>query len=298
MNKKWLNYHHLYYFMVIAEMNNISKAAEKLLLGQPTLSAQLRQLEDNLGVELFERRHKKLILTEHGNLALEYARNIFRTGEEMYEALHDRLKPSKISLQCGALDSIPKQVMLQLTEAAQAIAPCSISLVEGKFEELMREISAHKIDIAITNFLPKLESTKGLFHRVISKKPISVYGGAKFKKLRKNFPESLKDQPFVLPTFDSQMRYDLEHWLNLKELKIDIIAETQDTALKKLMAVNNMAMIPAAVHTVQRQLNAGELFLIGELDNLTEELFLISSKRKISNPIAAELMSSFMLKRV
>lgn len=295
MNKQWINYHHLYYFMTIAEFNSISKAAEKLLLGQPTLSAQLKQFEEHLGVQLFERQHKKLILTEHGALALEYARNIFKLGGEMYEALHDRLKPSKINIQLGALDSIPKQVMLQLTQAALKISPCSISLVEGKFDELMRDLASHKVDLAITNFLPKLESTRGMYHKVLSKRVIGIYGSPSFKRLRKNFPQSLNDQPLVLPTYDSQMRYDLEHWLKLNSLTIDIVAETQDTALKKLMAVNSMAMIPAASHTVQRQILEGELILIGELKNVTEELYLISSQRKIANPVAAELMRTFIL---
>lgn len=295
MSKQWLNYHHLYYFMTIAELNSISKAAEKLLLGQPTLSAQLKQFEDSLGVQLFERQHKKLILTEHGKLALEYARNIFKMGGEMYEALHDRLKPSKINIQLGALDSIPKQVMLQLTQAALKIAPCSISLVEGKFEELMRDLSSHKVDLAISNFLPKLEATKGMYHKVISKRPLGIYGSPEFKSLRKKFPQSLNDQPIVLPTYDSQMRYDLEHWLRLNEISVDVIAETQDTALKKLMATNSMAMIPAASHTVQRQVLSGELILIGELSNVTEELYLLSAQRKIANPVAAELMKTFTL---
>lgn len=295
MSKQWVNYHHLYYFMTIAELNSISKAAEKLLLGQPTLSAQLKQFEDSLGVQLFERQHKKLILTEHGKLALEYARNIFKMGGEMYEALHDRLKPSKINIQLGALDSIPKQVMLQLTQAAFKIAPCSISLVEGKFEELMRDLSSHKVDLAISNFLPKLEATKGMYHKVISKGPIGIYGSSEFKSLRKKFPQSLNNQPIVLPTYDSQMRYDLEHWLRINEISMDVIAETQDTALKKLMAVNAMAMIPAASHTVQRQIHSGELILIGEMSNVTEELYLIAAHRKIGNPVAAELMRSFTL---
>ena len=59
----WINYHHLYYFKAIAEKGSVSKAASKLRLGQPTLSAQLRQFEEALGVQLFERQHKKLILT-------------------------------------------------------------------------------------------------------------------------------------------------------------------------------------------------------------------------------------------
>lgn len=291
--KPWINYHHLYYFMTIAELNSISKAAEKLLLGQPTLSAQLKQFEENLGVQLFDRKHKKLILTEHGKLALEYSRNIFKMGGEMYEALHDRLKPSKINLQLGALDSVPKQVMLQLTQAALKIAPCTISLVEGKFDELLRDITSHKIDLIITDFLPLLEATKDLHHKVLSKQPLSIYGSPRFKALRKNFPLSLTERPFVLPTYDSQMRYDLEHWFKFNEIQVDTIAETQDTSLKKLIAINHMAMIPAAPHTVKNQVKAGELIEIGKLDTVFEELFLISINRKITNPIAAALMKTF-----
>ncbi|MFY7929999.1 MAG: LysR family transcriptional regulator, partial [Oligoflexus sp.] len=86
----WINYHHLFYFMTIAETGSVSKAAQKLRLGQPTLSAQLKQFEENLGVQLFERQHKKLILSEQGRVALDYARSIFKMGNEMYEVLHDR----------------------------------------------------------------------------------------------------------------------------------------------------------------------------------------------------------------
>jgi LysR family transcriptional regulator, transcriptional activator of nhaA len=295
MKTPWINYHHLFYFMTIAESGSISKAAEALLLGQPTLSAQLKQFEETLGVQLFERQHRKLILTEHGQLALDYARNIFKMGGEMYEALHDRLRPTKISLQLGALDCIPKQVMLELTQSALNISPCSIALKEGRFEELMMELLAHRIDLVISNFLPQLEATKGLFHRRISREPLAIYGSPGFKSLRKKFPQSLNGQPVVLPTYDSQMRYDLEHWFKLNQINVDVVAETQDIALKKLMATNGMAIIPAAAHSVQAQLKAGELILIGELQNLREEIYLISSQRKIDNPIAAELMRSFEL---
>lgn len=293
--KPWINYHHLYYFMTIAESGSISRAAEKLLLGQPTLSAQLKQFEDQIGVKLFSREHKRLVLTEHGTLALDYARNIFKMGGEMYEALHDRLRPNKISLQLGALDSVPKQIMLELTQAALTSSPCTISLVEGKFDELLRDLISNKIDIAISNFLPSNEGTRGLHHRVISKTSLSIFGSKKFRKLRNDFPHSLQGQPFVLPTYDSQVRYNLEHWMRSNELNVEVIAETQDTALQQLIAVNDMALIPAAPHTVKPYLDSGELFEIGKLGTVFEELYLISAQRKISNPVASHLMKTFSL---
>ena len=102
-----------------------------------------------------------------------------------------------INIELGALDSTPKQVMLQLTQAALKIAPCSISLLEGKFKELMRDLSAHKVDSAITNFLPKIEATKSLYHKVISMRNLGIYVAPRFKKLRKDFPKSLDGQSLV-----------------------------------------------------------------------------------------------------
>jgi len=72
-----MNYHHLYYFYVIARAGTISKACETLFLAQSTLSAQLKLLETSLGRKLFERRKQRLFLTDEGRLVLDYAESIF-----------------------------------------------------------------------------------------------------------------------------------------------------------------------------------------------------------------------------
>ncbi len=289
----WINYHHLYYFKVIAEEDSVSKAAQRLRLGQPTLSAQLKQFEEALGVALFERHHKKLVLTEQGKIALGYARSIFTMGAEMYEVLHDRFVPQKISIHIGALDSIAKQVILQMVETAFKVAPCQVSLSEGRADELIRELTAHRIDLLISNFLPTATNAKGLSHRVVSKKVVSVYAAPTFKKLKNSFPRGLVGQPFILPTYDSRLRYDIDHWFKLNEVAPNIVAESQDIAMNKLMAISGLGLIPAAPHAVSRQLQSGELIEVGQLKGIHEELFLISAHRKIENPIAAKLMSQF-----
>jgi LysR family transcriptional activator of nhaA len=212
----WINYHHLFYFKAVAEEGSVSKAAEKLRIGQPTLSAQLKLFEDTLGIQLFERQHKKLILTEQGRVALDYARNIFKMGSEMYEVLHDRLKPMKTTLHIGALDSIPKQIIVELVKQAVQVGPCQITLSEGKPDELLRELSAHRVDVLVSNFLPAGVDAKGLSPRAFSKKNVAFYGGPVFRSLRKDFPQSITGQPVILPTFDSKLRQDLEHWARRK----------------------------------------------------------------------------------
>jgi LysR family transcriptional activator of nhaA len=289
----WINYHHLFYFKTIAEEGTVSKAAEKLSIGQPTLSAQLKQFEDTIGVQLFERQHKKLILTEHGKVALDYSKNIFKMGSEMYEVLHDRLKPLKPSLHVGSLDSVPKQIVLQLVKQAYKISPCQVTMSEGNSDQLIRELSAHRMDLVVSNFLPSGTDAKGLFSKAITKKNIAFFGSNKFKLLRKNFPKSLSSQPMILPTYDSKLRYDLDHWSKVHEIEFNVIAEGQDVATKKLMAIDGLGILPTATHTVTRQVLSGELMEIGQLQGVHEELFLIAAQRKIANPIAAKLMATF-----
>ena len=291
----WINYHHLFYFKIIAEEQSVSKAALKLRLGQPTLSAQLKQFESALGVPLFERQHKQLFLTEQGKIAFNYARNIFRMGSEMYEVLHDKIKPTRLSLCIASLDSISKHTVVDLTQAALKVSPCQITLLEGKSDELMRELSAHKADILVTNFIPTAGDARGLKHRSIAKNKVSFYGAPRFKSLKKNFPESLSTEPVLLPTYDSKMRYDIEHWSQLTSIPLDILTESQDIAVKKLMAVNGMGLLPAAAHTVAKEIGSGELVEIGKLQGVQEELFLVTAQRKIENPIAKELFKNFSL---
>lgn len=289
----WINYHHLFYFKTIAEEGTVSKAATKLRLGQPTLSAQLKQFEDAIGVQLFERHHKKLVLTEQGRVALEYAKSIFKMGSEMMEAVHDRLKPAKPFLTIGALDNVPKTAVLQLVKAALKISPCHITLIEGHPDELVRELTAHRIDLLLTNFLPSATETKGLFHRVITKKNVAIYGTPKFRDLRKGFPKSISGRPFILPTYDSKLRYDLDHWAKVNEIEFDIVVESQDIAVKKLLASSGIGLLPTATHTVTKLILNGDLVEIGQLQGVEEQLLLVSAERKISNTLAATLMKKY-----
>jgi len=65
---EWLNYHHLLYFWVVAREGSIARACKELNLAQPTISGQLRSLEESLGEKLFERVGRRLALTETGQL--------------------------------------------------------------------------------------------------------------------------------------------------------------------------------------------------------------------------------------
>lgn len=291
----WINYHHLNYFRVIALEGSISKAAIKLKLGQPTLSAQLKQFEETIGIQLFERKHKKLILTESGILALEYANEIFKMGGELLEVLHDRFVPSRPHVQFGALDSVPKHVVLAVAQAALKAGRCTVSLLEGNGDDLIKELLIHKIDLVIANHIPNLKEDVKIYSRSIAKAPIYIYGSKKYQHCKKNFPKSLQDAPFILPTGHSKLRRDLENFFKSQLIAFDIVAETQDTALQKLMGIEGMGLIPLTQNAARNHIEKNMLFEIGKIPDVYEEIFLLSSSRKIENPISSLIMKNFKL---
>ena len=87
---EWLNFHHLRYFWTVARKGGVRKAAEELHVSQPSISAQLRLLEDSLGEKLFKRSGRNLVLTEMGHLVLTYADEIFSAGRELMSAVKQR----------------------------------------------------------------------------------------------------------------------------------------------------------------------------------------------------------------
>lgn len=291
----WINYHHLNYFRVIAMEGSISKAAIKLNIGQPTLSAQLKQFEETIGIALFEHKHRQLVLTEHGMLALEYANEIFKMGDELLDVLHDRKIPTRPHVQFGALDSVPKAIVLAVAKAAQNAGRCTVTFLEGNGEELMREMAMHKLDLVISNYVPRIKDDLKIYSRSIAKHPVAIYGSKKFIHLKKDFPNSLQDAPFILPTSHSKLRHDIENFFLANRITLDVAVETQDSALQKLMGESDMGLIPLSEFTAQSYLKSKTLFQIGEIPGVYEETFLLSLSRKIENPISSQIMKFFKL---
>ena len=289
--KPWINYHHLYYFKVIATEGSISKASEKLLLGQPALSAQLRQLESNLGVLLFDRFPKKLVLTEIGKMALAYANDIFKMGSEMFEALHDRLVPKRVHLQIGALDGIPKSLLLKMVQKAMSFGNVTVSVLEGKGDELMRKLLAHRIDLFLSNYKPSTHDKKNFVSaRLLARSPVSIYGSKKFIRLKKKFPHSLNQAPVIFPTWDSRLRHEVEDYYKLHALTPDIVCETQDTSLQKMLGETGIGLVPLSETGASSRTKEGRLISLGRLSGLYEEYYLLTAMRKIENPVASRLM--------
>jgi LysR family transcriptional activator of nhaA len=294
MEQQWLNYHHLYYFTVIAQEGAIAKAAKRLRLGQPTLSTQLKQFEDHLGFPLFERKKKRLHLTQAGVIALDYAKEIFKLGSEMMDTLNDGRRSDRVQIQIGCMDSIPKDYVLQLIQAAHSFRDCQISCIEGSSEHLVEELKAHRLDLLLTNHALSHTKLEGIFSKRVGQAPVALYGDKRFQKLSKNFPESLRGQPFILSNHNISLRRSIELYFRQAGVAIDVVAEVQDTSLQKLMSSHGLGIVPLAEKTVEGS-GAKELHAIGALPDVYEEVWMIVADRRLQNPVAEYLLKEFQL---
>ena len=84
---EWLNYHHLLYFWLVVREGGVTRAAEKLHLSHPTVSTQIKQLERALGEKLLEKKGRRLVPTEVGQIAYRYADEIFGLGHELLDTV-------------------------------------------------------------------------------------------------------------------------------------------------------------------------------------------------------------------
>lgn len=293
MSNVWLNYHHLFYFRTIAQEGGVAKAARKLRLGQPTLSAQLKILEDTLGHRLFDREGRNLALTEAGRVALDYANEIFRLGGELMEVINDRPKLGRIEAHVGVIDTIPKHVSLEIVEAARAAEDVAVIVHEGKGSDMLRDLKEHRLDLLVLNYPPPVSEATGVKAKKIAKLPILICGSKKYAHLKKQFPQSLQGQPFVMPTPDSQLRHSIEHWLALHDLRVDVVSEAQDTSLQKLLASKGLGLVAVSASAIDESLESRDLVALGELTSVHEEYWLVAGDRKIQNPVAVKLMKSF-----
>lgn len=292
------NYHHLYYFYVIAKSGSISKACEELFLAQPTLSMQLKQFEKSTGQVLFERRKQRLFLTEAGRLILDYAESIFEMGKEMQDALKDRALVGQISAQLGVLNGTPRSFAHALIECALKEMPNAfLSVREGTLESLANDLQEHKIDAILSDISVQPAESADIVNHLVARVPIVFSAAPKQALLYKKLPQDFEGAPFILPSFPSQIYHQVLDTLAQWKVKPKIMAEVQDVELGRRLAIHGHGILPVNAYTVAMSQPKNSLSIIGKnnLAGIFESVYLITRKRKWTNPVIEFLIKNFRL---
>lgn len=288
---RWLNYQHLFYFWHVAKAGSVTVAARHLRLAQPTVSAQLKAFEQVLGEKLFERHGRGIKLTETGHLAVRYADQIFGLGQELIDTLDGKSAPISRELKIGISDVVPKILAFKLIEPAferpdETVVICS----EDKTERLLADLALGEIDLVVADRpIPPSVKVKAYNH-FIGESPVSFLAVKSLaKRCRSGFPQSLGTVPLLLPTAESAIRGELDRWLEGLAIAPRVLGVFQDRALMKLAAREGRGVIPVP-SSIERDVAAEyRLELVGRVQGVREQLYLISTERRLKNPLVASL---------
>ncbi|PTM59296.1 DNA-binding transcriptional LysR family regulator [Desmospora activa DSM 45169] len=136
-------------FVTIAEEESITRAAERLQYVQSNVTTKLRKLERELGVPLFIRHSKGVVLTEKGVVFLQYARNILNLAQEAQQAVGETSYPSG-PLAIGVVETVTCGGFIDAIAEFQTMYPeVSLSIVTGNTIELLTKVLDHQLDGAL-----------------------------------------------------------------------------------------------------------------------------------------------------
>lgn len=137
-------------FRAVAQHLNFSRAADALLLTQPAVTQQIKALEDEYGVPLFDRSGGRIALTPAGEALLPYAEKLKAISDEAYEAVTSSVGNYAGNLPLGASQTIGQYLLPNLVSAFLRENPrIAITAVSGNTDEMLQALAAHRIQLAM-----------------------------------------------------------------------------------------------------------------------------------------------------
>jgi LysR family transcriptional activator of nhaA len=293
--KNDINFRHLYYFWVVAKEGGITRAAERLGLAVQTISSQLTLLEQSLGKTMFTQQGRRLVLTEAGRVAMNYADQIFLLGEQMQDALNEA-DSGRIRLTVGISDSLPKLTAFRMLEVAtQMERQVRLVCYEDQFEALLADLALHKLDVVLTDREVRASSALKVFsHQLFESEMVVVGTPALAGRYHDDdaFPGNLNGAPFLLPARNNALRGKIDEWFVQHHVRPDVVGEFEDNALLNTFGRRGLGLFfaPAALAgEVAEQFGAVR---IGKVPSVREQFYAISNDRKIKHPAVEAILAA------
>ena len=288
----WLNYHHLKYFWIVAQEGSFSRASKTLNLTQPTLSKQIKSLEEFLGEPLFERKGSGLELTDAGNLAMDYANDIYRLGDEFLSNLktHGSSKPKR--LRVGASDALPKLVCHSILQPILALTPPVVfRCEEGPTDRLLADLSLKQLDLVLTDAPVSGDITVKAFNHHLGDCGVSFFATSQIRAtLTEKFPDNMEGKKLLLPSLNTTLRRLLDPWIKGFKHPAQIVAEFDDSALMKVFGRESAGIFPAPSVVAEAICREYDVVEIGTLQHIRVPFYAVTIERKLNHPIVMQLV--------
>ncbi len=242
-----INFRLLRVFHTVAHTHSVVQAAERLFISQPAVSSTLKKLQQELGIELFKRSGRNLILTHDGESVLQITDQIFLL-EKKIEKISESAGQT-VALRLGMVALYERTVVADIVERLQKIAPgVNISIHSGNTRSLLEEITNGNIDIALAGEGQRSTDVRRLFYRRHEIYLIVPQGHRLF--YQKQFsPHDIDGENFVLKEKGSSVRTQVNSFMKKFGIAGNVISELSnfDSMLNIMLEHSCISFFPDAV---------------------------------------------------
>ncbi len=289
-----ITFRQLEVFEVVARLLSYTRASKELHLSQPAVSMQIKQLEENTGLPLFEQIGRKTYLTEAGREMYHYCRTIAHQLEEAGEVLQQLkgLKSGRLEITVATTANAFATRMLSMFN--KKYEGSTVSLAVTNREHLLRQLADNEKDIAIMGRPPEnadlvtepfadnpLVVVAAPEHPLVSTQPIPLY--------------MLQDQTFVVREKGSGTRTAMQRFFEEHNLSITSSMEMNENEAIKQAVQAGMGLGIVSIHTIELELETKRLVILEVEDfPIMRHWYLVHRKEKRLSPIT-QAFKNFVL---
>lgn len=283
---EWLNYHHLLYFWTVVRTGSIAAASTELRLAPPTISVQIRRLEEQLGEKLVRRSGRRLLPTEMGQAVFRYADEIFSLGRELLDMVRGRPTERPMKLIVGVVDVMPKYIAHRLIEPALRLGErVRVVCREATPEQLLAQLSVQYLDVVLADAPIAPGVNVRAYNHLLGETGLSFLGDASLaRKYRRRFPKSLHGAPVLLPATNTAVRRAIDQWLDTMGVRPDIGGEFEDSELLWEFGAAGEGIFPVPTILERQLTRLHRVRVLGRTDAVRSRFYAISVERRLKHP--------------
>ena len=274
-----VNFNHLYYFHIVAEQGSVTGAAKVANVTKPTISAQLRQLEEFLGAELFDRRGGRMRLNEAGRLALRHTEVMFESARTLMRQFRRDAADPPETLRVGVSTEVARALAAEFFEPLIELDGVMLKIQHGDASDLREALLSLEIDLLLVDAAPAEHLELGLAARLLQRSPLVAVGRADGGD---GDLAALLDKRSLLHHWrHSHLHWQIEEWLRGQNARPRVDAHIDDVPTMIAMAArgNAIAFVPRAA--VGPHVARGEVRVLAELDGLESDVHALYVQRDV-----------------
>ncbi|ATC94866.1 transcriptional activator NhaR [Pseudoalteromonas tunicata] len=287
-----INYNHLYYFWQVSRCGSIAAASKILHLTPQTVSAQITSLEQRLGKPLFIREGRGLRLTDFGQVTVQYTNDMFAIAEEWLETTQGDIAQISQTLKVGISDVLPKSLVSKwLSPLIDNERITNLHCIDGQQDELLALMATHKLDLVLADKPLDNSLLFKAFCHELGKSQLAFFGNKHWhQQLVANFPQSLHNQPVVLPAKGSPVSRAIYFWLQELGIEVTVAGHVDDSALMKALGEQGFGVFPAPMLVKAEIERHYDVHFIGTIENAYQHYYAFTPERLIKDTIYTEFV--------